>query len=187
MPRIADANLRDRILQAAFLLWHKHGEKSLTLRAVAKAAGTTTPTVYKRFPDKESLILAIAFDVRARFAELIMASRSLEDAARVYLEMAENSPHEYQLAFGPHWPQLYSLGDDQPGLLWAERKCAERYGGYAGQYSVIVRGLWMLLHGTASLLSLQPKGEIAARLRQNCLAACDKIVAKADYFRDAGR
>ena len=184
MPRTPDAQLRERILDAAFVLWHKHGEKTLTLRAVAKAAGTTTPTVYKRFPDKEALVLAIAIDVRERFGKQIMASKTLEDAARLYLQMAENSPHEYRLAFGPHWPQLYSLGDDQPGLLWAENKLAERCGGSPEQYQVIVRGLWMLLHGTASLLSLQPTGRVAERLRDHCLAACDKIVAKAMHFRD---
>jgi hypothetical protein len=69
-------------------------------------------------------------------------------------------------------------------LRWAENKFTERFGGSPGQYQVIVRGIWMLLHGTASLLSLQPKGEVAERLRQNCLAACDKIVAKANHFRD---
>lgn len=184
MPRTPDVHLRDRILDAAFELWRKHGEKTLTLRAVAKAAGTTTPTVYKRFSDKDSLVLAIAMNVRGRFAERIMSSKSLEEAARLYLEMAEDSPHEYQLAFGPYWPKLYSLGDDQPGLLWAEKRFADRSGGSPEEYRVIVRGLWMLLHGTASLLSLQPTGETAERLRQNCLAAVDKIISKATHFRD---
>ena len=184
MPRIPDAHLRDRILDAAFALWHEHGEKSLTLRAVAKASGTTTPTVYKRFPDKQALILAMADQIRQRFAQRLMSCETLEEAARVYLETAENSPHEYHLTFGPYWPRLYSLGDDQPGLVWAERKLAERFGGVSDQYKVIVRGLWMLLHGTSSLLSQEPDGEVAARLRRNCLEACDKIVAKANHFRD---
>ena len=187
MSRTPDAHLRDRILKAAFQLWHKHGEKTVTLRAVAKAAGTTTPTVYKRFPDKNALILAIAIQVRERFAEAILSCKTLEEAARVYLQTAEKSPHEYQLAFGPYWPQLYSFLDDQPGLLWAENKFAERFGGSSRQYQVIVRGIWMLLHGTASLLSLQPEGEVADRLRQTCLVACDRIVAKADHFRDHGK
>jgi AcrR family transcriptional regulator len=182
MPRTPDAHLRDRILHAAFELWHKHGEKSLTLRAVAKAAGTTTPTVYKRFPDKDALVLAVAKLLRERFAERLLASETLEELARRYLEIAETSPHEYQLLYGSLWPQLYSLQDDQPGLLWAERRLAERFG--PGQYGVVVRGLWMLLHGTASLLSVQPKGKVARRLRENCLAACDRIVSKADQFRD---
>jgi AcrR family transcriptional regulator len=184
MPRTPDANLRDRILDSAFALWHKHGEKSLTLRAVANAAGTTTPTVYKRFPDKDALMLAMARQVRERFAERLISSGSLEDVSRIYLDLAVTSPHEYQLAHGHYWPQLYSLQDDQPGLLWAEKMFAARSGGSPDQYSVIVRGLWMLLHGTASLLSLQPKGEVADRLRQNCLAAYDKIVSNAVYFRN---
>mgnify|MGYP005820075213 CR=1 FL=1 len=184
MPRTPDANLRDRILEAAFDLWHKHGEKSLTLRAVAKTAGTTTPTVYKRFTGKDALMLAMARQVRQRFAERLISSGSLEDVPRVYLDLAATSPHEYQLAYGHHWPQLFSLLGDQPGLAWAEKMFAARSGGSPDQYSVIVRGLWMLLHGTASLLSLQPMGEVADRLRQNCLEACDKIISKASNFRN---
>ncbi len=184
MPRTPDANLRDRILDAAFDLWHKHGEKSLMLRAIAKAAGTTTPTVYKRFPDKEALLLAMARQVRERFAKRLISSDTLEDVSRLYLDLAVTSPHEYHLAYGRHWPQLYSLLADQPALAWAEKMLAARSGGSPDQYSVIVRGLWMLLHGTASLLSLQPKGEVADRLRQNCLAAYDRIVSKAGDFRN---
>ncbi len=56
MPRKADAQLEDRILDAAYELWSKRGEKALTMRAVARAAGTTTPTVYKRFEDKRDLL-----------------------------------------------------------------------------------------------------------------------------------
>jgi hypothetical protein len=42
MPRKPDAALENRILDAAYKLWSKRGEDALTMRAVAKAAGTTT-------------------------------------------------------------------------------------------------------------------------------------------------
>jgi hypothetical protein len=42
----------------------------------------------------------------------------------------------------------------------------------------------MLLHGAASLLSVQSEGPVAAGLRANCLAACDKLVSKAKDFRN---
>jgi AcrR family transcriptional regulator len=184
MPRTPDAHLRDRILDAASALWHKRGEKSLTLRAVAKAAGTTTPTVYKRFPDKDALVLALATRVRERFAKQVMSSQTLEEAARVYLDMATADPHEYRVAYGPHWPKIFTGRKDQPGLLWAEIKLAEQHGGRPEDYSVLVVGLWMLLHGAASLLSVQSEGPVAAGLRANCLTACEKLVSKAKDFRN---
>ena len=51
MPRPPDPDLEERILKAARKLWKKGGENALTMRAVAKAAGTkNTPAVYRRFP-----------------------------------------------------------------------------------------------------------------------------------------
>ena len=40
MPRQPDPNLENRLLNAAQVLWKRGGEKSLTMRAVARAAGT---------------------------------------------------------------------------------------------------------------------------------------------------
>ena len=40
MPRHADPELENRVLNAAQMLWKRGGEKALTMRAVARAAGT---------------------------------------------------------------------------------------------------------------------------------------------------
>ncbi len=59
MPPKADKQLQERILKAAQRLWKTRGEHGLTLRAVAREAGTTTPTVYKRFRSKQAIQIAI--------------------------------------------------------------------------------------------------------------------------------
>jgi AcrR family transcriptional regulator len=59
MSRKPDADLESRILDAAYKLWSKRGEKALTMRGVAKAAGTTTPTMYQRFRDKSDLMMLL--------------------------------------------------------------------------------------------------------------------------------
>src|SRR5260370_18877648 len=56
MPRKADARLEGRILDAAYRIWSRRGEHALTMRAVANASGTTTPTLYERFSNKEDLL-----------------------------------------------------------------------------------------------------------------------------------
>ena len=55
MPRHRDARVEGNIINAAYDLLEKGGEQALTMRAVAKRAGTTTPTVYHRFKDKLDL------------------------------------------------------------------------------------------------------------------------------------
>ena len=98
--------------------------------------------------------------------------------------MATADPHEYRVAYGPHWPKIFAGREDQPGLQWAEKKLAERHGGRPEDYSVLVVGFWMLLHGAASLLSIQSEGPVAASLRANCLTACENLVSRAKDFRD---
>ena len=45
MARQPDPDLEDRILNAARKLWKQGAGKALTMRAVARAAGTNTPAV----------------------------------------------------------------------------------------------------------------------------------------------
>ena len=59
MPRHSDPELEGRILNAARKLWHKGGETALSMRAVAKAAGTNTPAVYRRFRTREQILRAL--------------------------------------------------------------------------------------------------------------------------------
>src|SRR5689334_3951192 len=86
MPRHPDPDLEERILHAADVLWRRGGEKSLTMRAVARAAKTNTPAVYRRFKDRKALVrgllLRIALRIRAHFA----AGKTLEDMAEAYVE-----------------------------------------------------------------------------------------------------
>src|ERR1700685_4784311 len=56
MPRTADARLEGRVLDAAYQLWSRGGERALTMRAVARTARTTTPTLYQRFRDKRDIL-----------------------------------------------------------------------------------------------------------------------------------
>ena len=71
MPRRPDPTLEDRILNAAHTLWKSGGEKALTLRAVAKAVKSNTPSVYQRFRSREDnvrgLLQRIHDDIRASF------------------------------------------------------------------------------------------------------------------------
>jgi len=56
MPRKLDPRLEGKIIDAAYKIWRKQGEQALTMRRVARAAGTTTPTLYERFSDKSNLL-----------------------------------------------------------------------------------------------------------------------------------
>ncbi|HEY6254054.1 MAG TPA: helix-turn-helix domain-containing protein [Candidatus Angelobacter sp.] len=183
MPRKADPRLQKRILRAALRLWHARGDSGLTLRAVARAAGTTTTTVYKRFRNKEEIRLALAEHIRETLVRQITAASTVEEAYRRYLRYAQRHPREYNLMAGPLWSQVLSPGRPRPAKVWLEAQLAARFGGIAEHYEPIYYALFLLNHGTASLLTAAPAGPARKEMEQNCIALCDLLLKNVHAFR----
>ncbi|KAA5834511.1 TetR/AcrR family transcriptional regulator [Saccharopolyspora hirsuta] len=65
-PLRADARRnRDRIINAARAVFAEHGPE-VPMEEIARAAGVGTGTLYRRFPDRDSLIRAVGQDVFGR-------------------------------------------------------------------------------------------------------------------------
>ena len=58
LKRPLQAPLRDRILAAARALFYREGINTVSVDAIAAAAGTNKMSVYRNFPSKEDLVLA---------------------------------------------------------------------------------------------------------------------------------
>jgi AcrR family transcriptional regulator len=182
MPPISDKHLEERILKAARKLWRTRGEDGLTLRAVAHEAGTTTPTLYKRFRNKQALRLALAYRFREELNAELFSSRSLEEAHRRYLRYAEDNPHEYEL-LGQSWGQFFSPGNPRPGRAWLLTQLAARFGGKPEQYSPVFDAFFLLCHGTSTLLTVTDDKAMREEIRGNCINVCDKLLANVAILR----
>lgn len=181
MPPHADLKLEERILNAAQRLWRTRGERGLTLRAVARAAGSTTPTVYKRFRNKQALVAALGLRIRAQLIEYLIATASLEDVGRRYVEFAEQHPHEYQLLLHS-WGDVFNPGVPRPGRIWLMTEFARRFGGNPEDYARAVYAIILLSHAAASMLSM-PADEVSrADLRRNFLAIVGDVIEHHQVF-----
>jgi len=76
------------------------------MQAVALAVGVRAPSLYKRFPDREALLEAVAGSVAADLAERLVeadrgasAQAALAGMARAYRAFAHAGPHAYALLF----------------------------------------------------------------------------------------
>ena len=187
MPRLADEHLEARIVQAARKLWQTHGAKSLTLRKVARAAGTTTTTVYKRFRNKEALLLALAESVQGRLTAKATSAATIEDCYRRFLQFADQHPHEYQLLWGPSWAELLGPNRPRPIKEWLLAKFAERFGGKPRDYVLSYYALFLLVHGTANLLIVTRDRRMKAEMVDSCLAICDALVANIGVLKRPGK
>lgn len=183
MARPTDSGLETRILDAAQALWIKGGTTALTIRAVAKVAGTTPPTVYQRFQSRQGILRGLLLRVRNELMHLLQQATSPEDMCERYLQYALHHAHEYELFFAHSYEIFHkqhrkgSFQEDYPGRELARRKLAEFLGGSPHDYTGLHLALWSVLHGTSMLLiSETVHGTHAEELQRSCRATVRLIL-----------
>lgn len=168
MPRHPDPGVEQRILAAASRLWARGGEKSLTMRAVAKAAGTTTPTVYERYRDRGDILKALRLKTRRELLASLTRTRTLRDAIEAYLKFALDNPHAYEVLFdGVGRPP--SLYEPWPSFNLMRERLAKQLTGSSRGHNRLMLGIWSLMHGTAMLII---RGGFEGMLRLQAIHTC---------------
>jgi len=149
MPPRADPELENRILAAARRLWHKNGEAALTMRAVAKAAGTNTPAVYRRFRDRDELLLALVESFQMDLFRSLEPCRSLSEFGECYFDFALQRPREYELLMSG---LLARIRKRRPNFDLLRKRCAEWLGGTPDKYEDLAVALFCFGHGAVMLI-----------------------------------
>jgi AcrR family transcriptional regulator len=186
MPRKPDADLVGQILGAAYQLWSQGGEKALTMRAVARAAGTTTPTVYQRFRDKRAIRELLRAQARENLFAAVKPSRSIKDFCRRYLDFAVRHPNAYQL-LRVDWAVRLERDEPKPSFELLKQLLADQLGGSPEGHSRLALALAALSQGTATLLiTKEISASVSKELRHVCIAACEALAEDASKrrFRD---
>jgi AcrR family transcriptional regulator len=179
MPRKSDSKLEQRILNAAFKLWVHGGEHALTMRAVARGAGTTTPTLYERFRDKRALMQALQARAQQNLFEAVKPARSITEACRIAIEFTIAHGHEYEL-LAKDWGARLSRKDPTPSFDLIKSRLADQLGGASDDHLELALGLVTLYHGASMLLlgeGIHP--QTATEIKGACLAAVESLVASA--------
>ena len=179
-PRGQGAKLRDDILAAATALLEESGnEESVTLRAIARKAGITAPSIYAHFEDRESIlesVIALAFDELV--AVISSATQGIEDPVKslhagchAYLAFAAERPHRYRVLFERQRDFAAALSHERIHALETHHDTIEPKSG-AEAFDLLVDGiqrcidagrsgsvdafadaaaLWSAMHGFATL------------------------------------
>jgi AcrR family transcriptional regulator len=163
----------DLVEAAAEILAETGDEVGLSLRAVARRAGVSSPAVYLHFADKDALLAEVLATRFARLAEAVGAavagahgspSDSLRAGCRAYVDLALRDPGTYRVLFGgrraadlgrettayPLDTPFRSLAD---GITAAQAAGAVRQGDPL-RLAVVV---WTALHGIATLRHARPR------------------------------
>jgi len=176
MPRTADAGLEGRVLDAAYQLWSRGGEKALTMRAVARTARTTTPTLYQRFRDKKDILELLRKRAQEIMFSYMRRAHSAEEFCLRYFEFALKHSNEYELIH-VDWVVRLAKEEARPSFDLLKKSLADRLGGTSEQHAGLALALAALLHGTATMLLTKgvPK-RISRELRHACVAAFETLV-----------
>ena len=171
-PRGQGDRLREEIVVAAAALLDESGSsEAVTLRAVARQAGISAPSIYRHFPDPQAILLAVAQEAFEQLRRQLAAAydSELDDpVARLtavcesYLAFAEEHPSRYRVMFGGVWiadPQrsnsvseadVAALGIDVLEVFTASLvACIESGASSRTEPQPDVVALWLGLHGLA--------------------------------------
>lgn len=99
-----------QIVTAARTLLELEGPEALTMRRLAGCVGITAPSLYKHFPDKSSVVNALADVMLRETAEALEAAESAAPGsfpalATAYRTHALAHPHLYRLTTGRPLPR----------------------------------------------------------------------------------
>ena len=140
-------------------------EAKLSLREIARSVGVSATAVYRHFPDKEALRLALAQVAYDRLGDAQRAAAAGMDnvldefraTGRTYVRFALDHPALFRLmaSMPPHGDllDLTEAEDDQaPKLLRAYAiKLAEKGASPEKVRTIVIRS-WALVHGLAVLM-----------------------------------
>lgn len=183
MPRHPDPDLEQRILSVASRLWARGGEKALTMREVARGAGTTTPTVYERYRDRDDLLRALRLQTRRDLFTAVNGTRTLHEGVERYIRFALSHSHAYEVLFdGVGKPP--SLYESWPTFNLLREQITRRLGGTSRQHTPLMLAIWSLMHGTAMLIIRgRFEGVLRAQTVQACLEAFEALIGCAEAKR----
>jgi AcrR family transcriptional regulator len=176
MPRKADKQLEGRIVDAAYQLWSKGGEHAVTMRAVALAAKTTTPTLYERFQDKHDLIVFMRVRARERMFAALQPAKSSVEVCRLGLDFAIANGNEY-LLLTSDWAERFARRERLPSYEYVQERLAGDLGGVPTDHARLALALVATVHGTAILLlGERVDASIEKEFKNACLDACEVLI-----------
>ena len=131
-------DLRASVLSAAGELIEKDGLAGLSVREAARRAGVSHNAPYRHFPDRESLLAALAVEGFDRLAKALegRAGRSLGEA---YLRFALAHPQRFRLMFGVA----------KAGKM--HERFAQAFAATGADSRLAGAAAWSLVHGLACL------------------------------------
>lgn len=143
-------DLRSALLRAAASLLEKQGVAALSVRAAARRAGVSHNAPYRHFPDRDSLLAALAGQGFAQLGAALQG-KSGREMGEAYVRFALTSPQRYRLMFGGLL-QLDAYPDLRASAQAAHAALERAFSAQVVDPAKASAAAWALVHGLAMLL-----------------------------------
>ncbi|MEV6878654.1 TetR/AcrR family transcriptional regulator [Amycolatopsis sp. NPDC051128] len=160
-PRTNDDTVKERLVEAATELFATRPLESITVRALAGAAGTATAAVYTLFGSKDALIEEVRTRAVAGLFDALSAAPVTDDPladlnalAAAYRKWGRAHPHLYTVLFGgvKTFDPSGTAGPRDPiRLLLDAIDRAVAASILTGETKSIALSFWATLHGVVTL------------------------------------
>lgn len=150
-------DLRAALLGEGLRLVEEAGADALSLREVARAAGVSATAVYRHFPDKRALMVALAQEGVRRLGEAQEAAATGGGAAafsavgRAYVDFALANPGLFRLTFTYPGIEIGDPVNDKAASLLHDHALEIAHGDKRLARVVALKA-WALVHGIALLI-----------------------------------
>jgi AcrR family transcriptional regulator len=135
-------DLRAALVRAGSKLLEKRGLSGLSLREAARRAGVSHNAPYRHFPDRESLLAAIAAEGFAMLGERLKG-RAGREKAEAYVRFAIENPQRFR---------LMSRGGAAATRAYEELVDVLSEQADPKQARVVAAAAWSLAHGLSHLI-----------------------------------
>jgi AcrR family transcriptional regulator len=135
-------DLKAVLLRTAGDMLEEQGVASLSLREVARRAGVSHNAPYRHFPDRDSLLAALALEGFELLGNAL-EHRPRREMGQAYVEFALRHPQRFRLMFGGVVPGHDRRAYESLQAAFADLGDNARYAAAAA---------WALVHGLSHLL-----------------------------------
>ena len=141
---------REDLLREAGKQLEKQGIANLSIRDAARRAGVSHNAPYRHFPDRQTLLAALAAE-GFQLLDVSLKNKSGREMGESYVEFALAHPERFRLMFGG----LLKL-DDHPDLREKARASyaalEQAFSGQGVDAKLAAAAAWSLVHGLSHLL-----------------------------------
>ena len=152
------------------------GLSATTLRAIAREAHTTTPTIYERFADRDQLLASVRKEAELELLDAIGQAHTVSGFIKRYLEFSVHHPHRFELMADTFGFRL-AAGQSMPVYELLKEQLTKQVGIHGTKREQLAMAIASLALGTTRGIIAAGSGTSAAKdLYRTCLAALQLLL-----------